>query len=647
MNAGSAPPPCWGVSERIVPGDRSPAERLLEDLGALPGVPLRLVVARADWEAPEGRAWYRWLVPELAAGRSLVLALHRSPGWPCGSRVPPAFDDAAGYRRFVTEIAGDFDACGAGLELADVLGPSAWPDFSGASLALLQTLDRDLPRPFCIGGLPLDPVWRAGADPEALPAGVSALAFSHLPEVRDWPARLGEFIGTLPPGREMACWLTPDGCSGATERPPDTAQLLRACAGGAAAGAERVFFGRPRAAPGRISDRDEHSLRAADGRPSLLARWLGGSGATAVEVRLPAPAASRDDAELVIGGAGFVGCNMAARLAQQGRRVVVFDDLSRPGTEHNADWLLRSFPDRVELTVGDVRDFDAVRRVVDGAARIFHFAAQVAVTTSLEHPHHDHEINALGTLNVLEAVRRLRRRPPLLFTSTNKVYGGLEDIPLVRTERGYEPEDEALRRRGIAESRPLAFCSPYGCSKGAADQYVLDYAHTFGLPAAVLRMSCIYGPRQFGNEDQGWVAHFVRQVLLGQPITLYGDGHQVRDVLYVDDLVDAALAVTERASALAGEAFNVGGGPANVLSLHGLLRRLAELHGELPPVQSRDWRPSDQRYYASDISRIREATGWAPRVGIDAGVPRLYGFLMNSLGEAGNPSGNHRGRMAL
>lgn len=339
------------------------------------------------------------------------------------------------------------------------------------------------------------------------------------------------------------------------------------------------------------------------------------------------PRPSRRRYDLVIGGAGFIGSNLAARLAHAKRRVLVFDNLSRRGTERNLTWLLTRYPSQVDVLLGDLRDRSAVEQAVTGAHTIYHFAAQVAVTTSLIQPLLDHEVNTRGTLNVLEAMRHRPEPPALVFTSTNKVYGALEDVALRTGQPGYEAVDDQLRKHGISESRPLSFSSPYGCSKGAADQYVLDYARTFSVPTMVLRMSCIYGPRQFGNEDQGWVAHFVRQALHGEAITFYGDGLQVRDVLYVEDLLNALQTARAHLPNLAGEAFNIGGGPKHVLSLHSLVERLARLLGQRPAVRMEDWRPSDQRYYVSDTRKFQRATGWQPRVGIDEGLRRLCDWM--------------------
>ncbi|MFT3917273.1 MAG: NAD-dependent epimerase/dehydratase family protein [Anaeromyxobacteraceae bacterium] len=333
-----------------------------------------------------------------------------------------------------------------------------------------------------------------------------------------------------------------------------------------------------------------------------------------------------DDLVLVAGGAGFVGSNLAHRLAAGGARVRVLDDLSRPGVERNLAWLRAEHGDLVEPLVADVRDPVAVDEAVDGATAVFQLAAQVAVTTSLEDPIHDFEVNARGTLNLLEAARRRRPAPFFLYTSTNKVYGALGDVALVDLGRRYAPAEPTLRR-GISEARPIAFHSPYGCSKGAAEQYVLDWAHTFGVPATVFRMSCIYGPRQWGTEDQGWVAHFLMEARRGRRLTFYGDGKQVRDLLFVDDLVDAMLAARARPREVAGRAFNVGGGPANAVSLVELVELIGLLRGEDVGVDFDDWRVADQRWYVSDPAALGAATGWAPRTPVRAGLARLDGWL--------------------
>lgn len=340
-------------------------------------------------------------------------------------------------------------------------------------------------------------------------------------------------------------------------------------------------------------------------------------------VRTPPPG----ELVLITGGAGFIATNLADRLLRQGCRVRLFDNLSRDGVDQNVQWLRAQHAGRVEFRFGDVRDSAAVRSALGGVRRVFHFAAQVAVTTSLVDPFLDFDVNARGTLNLLEAIRDLDERPSLLFTSTNKVYGHLDDVPLRERNRRYEPQAAGIARAGISEARPLDFHSPYGCSKGAAEQYVLDYARTFGLPAVVFRMSCIYGPHQFGTEDQGWVAHFLIQALKRCPLTLYGDGLQVRDILFVNDLVDAMLLAHEGIRDISGEAFNIGGGPSNTTSLLELLDLIGTIAGEPPVYTIEPWRTADQRYYVSDTTKFGAATGWRPSVGIDEGVELLARWL--------------------
>jgi CDP-paratose 2-epimerase len=336
---------------------------------------------------------------------------------------------------------------------------------------------------------------------------------------------------------------------------------------------------------------------------------------------------------LITGGAGFIGAHLAHRLLSDGQPVLVYDNLSRPGVADNLAWLRDRHGAHMETQVADVRDTLLLRRAVKRACRVFHLAAQVAVTTSLGDPIQDFEVNARGTLNLLEAVRALPEPPPLLYASTSKIYGTLAGISLCNAEGRYLPRDEVLRSRGLAENQPLDFHSPYGCSKGAADQYVLDYARMHHLPAVVLRLSSIYGPRQRGSEDQGWIAHFLQRALRGEPITVYGDGRQVRDALHVDDAVEAMCRAHVKLDRVVGRAFNVGGGITNALSLRELLEMIRRLNGSLPEVRFGPWRLADQRYYVSDLSAFSVAVNWRPRIGVEEGVRRLHQVLRETAVE--------------
>jgi CDP-paratose 2-epimerase len=309
---------------------------------------------------------------------------------------------------------------------------------------------------------------------------------------------------------------------------------------------------------------------------------------------------------LIFGGAGFIGSNWADYLlAKTDANIHIFDNLSRDKVENNLRSLRsrRGAASRLKITVADVRDARAVAKAVFGVTEIYHFAAQVAVTTSLDDPRNDFEVNAGGTLNILEAARQSGNRPFLLFTSTNKVYGKLGP---------HDPVHGSGERRGTTESQPLDFYSPYGCSKGTADQYVHDYARIFGLPTVVFRMSCIAGPRQFGNEDQGWVAHFVYSALQGKTISIYGDGQQVRDVLAVRDLVRAFAAAHENQKTTAGQAYNIGGGSDNTISLLELVKVLENALRVRVRIRFRPARPGDQPIYVTDFTKFRQHTRWEP-----------------------------------
>jgi CDP-paratose 2-epimerase len=328
---------------------------------------------------------------------------------------------------------------------------------------------------------------------------------------------------------------------------------------------------------------------------------------------------------LVTGGAGFIGSNLCHRLLSEGHDVTIYDNLGRRGTEKNVAWLRENHGESFALVDADVRDYPAVQRAVEGHEVVYHLAAQVAVTWSVSDPREDFQINALGTLNVLEAARSCSSPPIVLLTSTNKVYGAMEEVEIVEMDTRYA---YASLPEGVSEAQPLDFHSPYGCSKGAADQYVRDYARIYGLKTVVFRMSCIYGPRQFGVEDQGWVAHFIISSILGRPITIYGDGKQVRDILYVDDLLAAFELAVDRIDVSAGQVYNVGGGPENTISVWAEFGpMIAELLGHRVGVVYDEWRPGDQPVYVSDTSKAQRELGWQPRTSARQGIEQLFQWV--------------------
>ena len=328
----------------------------------------------------------------------------------------------------------------------------------------------------------------------------------------------------------------------------------------------------------------------------------------------------------VTGGAGFIGSNYVSRLLERGEKVTVYDNLSRAGAPRNLKWLQDRFgANAFELVVGDVRDPGQLAVSARNADVIVHLAGQVAVTTSVFKPREDFEINAFGTFNVLEAARLNERNPVFLYSSTNKVYGGMDDVRVVENGIRWEYEDLPF---GAAETQPLDFHSPYGCSKGTGDQYVRDYHRIYGLRSVVLRQSCIYGPRQFGVEDQGWVAWMIIAAQTGKPISIYGDGKQIRDLLYVYDLMDAYDAAINKIDQVQGEVFNLGGGSENTMSIWTEFGpRLENLLGKSISVTYGDWRPGDQKVFVADIRKAQHLLGWKPKYSVEMGVKELFGWV--------------------
>jgi CDP-paratose 2-epimerase len=332
----------------------------------------------------------------------------------------------------------------------------------------------------------------------------------------------------------------------------------------------------------------------------------------------------------VTGGAGFIGANLAQRLMAEGWQIVLVDNLSRIGADQNLEWLRSQ--GTFEFAKTDIRDYDALKRIVKKHAdldAVFHLAGQVAVTTSVTNPREDFEINAWGSFNVLEAIRETGRRPVVFYASTNKVYGGMEEVATVEKPQRYEYRDLP---HGIPETYPLDFHSPYGCSKGAADQYVRDYSRIYKIPTVVFRQSCVYGYRQFGIEDQGWVAWFIIAAQKGRSITIYGNGKQVRDMLFIDDLVDAYLAAYAQISRTDGQVYNIGGGPGNSMAVWTEFGPLIEeVCGRKIEVTYSSWRPGDQPVFICDITKAKRDFGWEPKVDIRTGIRRLYDWVAGNL----------------
>lgn len=649
--------PLVGAVEWFLPGEYERVETVLSDLAELGVRELRTGIHWADWYSSEGDGWYAWLLPRLAESVHILPCFCHTPaalGIVPKSSSPPQTPKA--YADFIDVMITRFGAYFDWIELWNQPNnPNEWdsridPDWEifsemiGGAAYWARERGKKTVLP---GTWPVDLAWLDLMHARGVLKYIDAVGLHGFPGTSEfrwhgWEREVGavrERLAGL--GVPMSLWITQTGFS--TWCGEESAQV-RAFADAMDAPVERIYWqsvhDRPAAGPAEsacFDERDHHyGLKRTDGTPKLLFHlWSdGGSDAVREAVTSNAPGRHRPrkhEYVLITGGAGFIGTNLANRLLGMGQPVLIYDDLSRTGVERNLAWLREQHGDRVHVEVRDVRDRNALNTAVRSADAVFHFAAQVAVTTSLIDPRLDYEVNVGGTLNLLEAIRARENPPPLVFTSTNKVYGGLGDLALETNGTRYQPLDAALRT-GISEERSLDFHSPYGCSKGAADQYVLDYARTFGIPAVVFRMSCIYGPHQMGTEDQGWVAHFLIRAVEGKPIVLYGDGMQVRDLLFVEDLVDAFLLAQSNIHTLSGQAFNVGGGLGNTISLLELLELIGRLQGEKPATRLNEWRPGDQRYYVSDTRKFKAATGWAPKVNVHAGVKRLMGWLLETRG---------------
>ena len=644
-----------GLVEWFRPGEHDRVERALVHLRRLGVTHLRTGVSWADWAAPGGQEWYDWLLPRLHGDVELLPCFHYTPpslGVEPRISAPPR--DLSAFAAFLHQMLRTNGSTFEHVELwnePNNLSDWDWrldPGWSGFATMVREAaaVAHDAGKRVVLGGMcPIDPSWLARMEALGVLDDVDVIGVHGFPgtwefDWTDWQASLNSARDVLQQhGRKLKIWITESAFS--TWRHDERGQidaLLRAIE----APVERVYWSALQDLDPSVAHRDgfhvdeRHyhlGLVRADDSPKLAYRlWAaGGLDALRDATQWLSPHRSRRARPLTVitGGAGFIGTNLAERLLQDDHHVLVYDNLSRAGVEGNLQGLCTRHPG-VEVQVADIRDKYKVERAVRHAQHVFHFAAQVAVTTSLVQPTVDFDVNAAGTVNVLEAVRARTTRPTLTFTSTNKVYGNLHDVELRETSTRYEPADRELCAHGVSEHRRLDFHSPYGCSKGTADQYVLDYARSFKIPAVVFRMSCIYGPHQCGNEDQGWVAHFVAHALNGQPLVIFGDGKQVRDVLYVDDLVDAFLRARDGIDRLAGQVFNMGGGPAKTTSLLELLAVLEPIAGRSLKVSFEDWRTGDQRYYVSDTRQYEGATGWRATVDVSSGLQRLATWLMTS-----------------
>ena len=651
--------PSFGFVEWFRPDEHERVLRAMEGMRAVGASFIRTHLSWATYHTPEGEAWYDWLIPTISRELDLLLCVHYTP--PSLSRTGRASGPPRRLKDFpdfvdhvLTRYGSHFRYIELWNEPNNLLDwdwreDPNWVQFCEMIGAAAHWTRHRGWQPVLGAPCPFDPNLLHLFGRRGLLNTVSAVGFHAFPGT--WDSEAGGWLGydshlaimrsvldQYNPAAEI--WITEAGYS--TWRHDEAIQIERFHQA-LAAPADRLYWycwqDIPKYVPvqeGPYFDPRHYHLGVSDaaGRPKMLHRQLLSGGLETL--RRPASPATpkiirQSKPLLILGGAGFVGCNLADTVMSGGEDVIVFDNLSRPGVERNLNWLAARHGSRLQAVLGDLRDGGAVEAAVAEAGAVVHLAAQVAVTASLTDPLDDFAVNAQGTLAVLEAMRRLAPEAPLVFASTNKVYGDLGDLQMQRTADRTVPVDPHIRDRGIDETRSLSFCTPYGCSKGTADQYVIDYARSFGLRTAVLRKSCIYGPRQFGTEDQGWVAHFLIRALRDEPITIYGGGYQVRDILHVHDAVAAYRTILKNIDRLAGQAFNLGGGTANAVSLRVVVDEIATLTGRPVRISYAQQRVGDQVYFVADSGRLAAQTGWRPTIAWRDGLRDLAEWLSADL----------------
>lgn len=641
-----------GILEWFHLNDKEHVEKAIQQIQEIGIDKLRTGISWADYHTPEGKEWLDWLIPTLSEHVQILPCLLYTPpsiGIAPKTSSPP--DKPEYFADFTDEILQKYGEHFEWVELWNEPNNTSEYDFRldqdySTFNKLITWAAKEVKKHdknVLLGGMsPIDPGWLRYMYEIGLMDSIDAVGIHGFPGTFDtdwdgWEASVNQVQEVIDDhnGRQKI-WITEVGYS---DWQQDERQQVKKFKDILDAPVDRAYWyclndldpERSTVDGFHVDDREYHfGMVDKAGTPKLLYRLLKGYGTDEMD-RFPwitKPHITVPDQQksiLITGGAGFIGTNLAHKLLSEGKAVTIFDNLKRPGVEANLDWLQQNHDSNLNIKIADVRNEYEVQEVVNSAEFIYHFAAQVAVTTSYERPYHDFKTNIMGTMNVLEAIRKTAHRPPVAFTSTNKVYGDLSDLQLVSDEQRY-----IMKKKKIDESQKLDFHSPYGCSKGAADSYILDYARIYDLKTVVFRMSCIYGPHQFGTEDQGWVAHFLIQALKGKPLTIFGDGKQVRDILYVGDLVRAFQLVYNQIDEVAGEEFNIGGGYENSISLKEFITFVEEMTGEKITRYYSDWRAGDQKYYVSDTQKFRSMTGWEPEHSIPDGVSRLYEWLLDA-----------------
>lgn len=645
--------PTLGILEWFRPGEYQEVENAIKDLNTLGIKHLRTGISWADWYVEGTKEWYDWLFPELKKHVEILPCfLYTPPSIGEASRTSAPPKDLKSYADFIDLMITNYGEYFEWVELWnepnnkiewDFTLDYSWNKFS-KMIEMAAFWAKQRGKKTVLGGMsPIDPSWMQLMAEKGTLEHIDAIGIHGFPHTFDqqWDGweenikRVKDVLKGFDIKKEL--WISEAGFStwqlDEVKQYEEFKKLISVTA-------DRVYWyslkdlDPKNATVGgfHLDEREYYfGLKKVDGTKKLLYKLLEKDGVENIQnhnyisknYELP----EETKYSLITGGAGFIGTNLASRLLNEGKNVMIYDNLFREGVEQNLEWLQDTYGDKLIIQIADINEKRILQECVKNATEVYHFSSQVAVTTSLTNPVLDFDVNLKGTFHLLEAIRNSEHQPPLLFTSTNKVYGDLEDVQMHSNDSRYYPSDKHIKKNGISEERALDFHSPYGCSKGAADQYILDYSRSYGLKTAVFRMSCIYGPHQFGTEDQGWVAHFLISALENKPIVIYGNGKQVRDILFVEDLIDAFVLARENIEQLSGEVYNIGGGPENTVSLLEILDFIKQKVGKEMEISFETWRTGDQQYYVSNISKFKKATGWSPKFSVEKGVEALVEWL--------------------
>lgn len=645
--------PTIGLLEWFRPGEYEEVRNAIADFKKLGIKNLRTGISWADWHNEGSEEWLDWLFKELNKHVDIL---------PCFLYTPPSMGEIErtsappknlkSYADFIDVMITRYGEYFDWVELwnepnnkveYDYTLDYSWNKFS-EMITMAAYWAKRRGKKTALGGMsPIDPNWLQMMVEQGVLENIDAIGIHGFPHVFDqqwngWEENIKAVREVLEnAGLKKEIWISEAGFStwqnDEVKQYQEFKKVLEA-------DADRIYWYalndlNPKNATvgGFHLDEREYffGMKKVDGTPKLLYKLLAKGGLKNIQKHPYIDKRYRIKEQkkytLITGGAGFIGTNLASRFLSEGKRVMIYDSLFRDGVEENLQWLQEEYGDNLLIQISNINETRILQQCVNNASEVFHLCAQVAVTSSVTNPLHDFNVNLNGTFHLLEAIRKSPHQPSLIFTSTNKVYGNLQDVKMLENGSRYYPADEKIEKDGIDEKIPLDFHSPYGCSKGAADQYILDYSRTYGLKTVVFRMSCIYGPHQFGTEDQGWVAHFLISALEDKPITIYGNGKQVRDILFVEDLVNAFVLAHKNIDELAGQVFNIGGGPENTVSLIEILDLIKQKAGKEMDVSFEDWRTGDQFYYVSNTTKFKTATGWEPKYSVQEGVENLLRWL--------------------